>query len=269
MKRQAILHTKMKKLCLRLGVPTYIGVGILESLWHLTAREAPLGDIGRLSDEDIAIAIDYKEDATVLMNILADCGWLDRSKVHRLTVHDWHEHADDTVKKYVARKSLTFASSSPDISRNVQTCPDISRLPVPVPVPEPEPAYTQEANLRVFPPPKKPVPADEEFLRAWERWPLKTHQDEACRAWLSVVDSPSREADIFAALPHFEVSDLWARGIYERMDRWLFRSGWNDRPPARASPGESKQDKITERIAGAVKEAAKQRESRRDSHPAG
>jgi hypothetical protein len=62
MKRQAMSHTKMKRLCRRLDSPLWQCVGILESIWHLTARETPRGNIGKLSDEDIAVAIDYRGD---------------------------------------------------------------------------------------------------------------------------------------------------------------------------------------------------------------
>ena len=47
MKRQAVGHSKLK-LCRRLNVKTCPAIGILESLWHLTAREAPRSNIGRL-----------------------------------------------------------------------------------------------------------------------------------------------------------------------------------------------------------------------------
>jgi hypothetical protein len=143
MKRQAMGHTKMKKLCRRLGVKTYVAVGIMESLWHLTAREAPLGDIGKLSNEDIAIGIDYDGDPDVLIETLVSVGWLDNSyDVSRLVVHDWHEHADDSTKKAVSRRSLKFAvavKKSPDKSGQVRTNPEINRLPEPVPEPEPVP----------------------------------------------------------------------------------------------------------------------------------
>ena len=145
MKRQALWHSKMRKLCRRLDVPEYVGVGILESLWHLTAREAPLGDIGKLTDQEIALAIDYRLDAGELVEALVDARWLDRSPAFRLVIHDWHDHADDTIRRYVSRKGLTFASlanlvaTCPDKSGQIPTRPDKSRLPVPVPVPEPVP----------------------------------------------------------------------------------------------------------------------------------
>jgi hypothetical protein len=110
MKRQAVGHTKMKKLCRILKVPTYVSVGILESLWHLVAREAPLGDIGKLSNEDIAIGIDYDRDPVELVSALIESGWLDPSDKYRLLVHDWHEHADDAIRKSINRSGKEFVT---------------------------------------------------------------------------------------------------------------------------------------------------------------
>jgi hypothetical protein len=42
MKREAVYHSKMRRLCRRLDIPQWQGVGLLESIWHLTARETDL-----------------------------------------------------------------------------------------------------------------------------------------------------------------------------------------------------------------------------------
>jgi hypothetical protein len=134
----------MKRLCQRLKIPQYAAVGILESLWHLTAKEAPQGDIGKLSNEDIALGLDWRGDPGKLVTSLLSCHWLDDSPTHRLVVHDWHEHADEAVKKRMVRNHLSFLSVSP-LSRHVQT-PAVKgeksqangSLPEPEPVPEPE-----------------------------------------------------------------------------------------------------------------------------------
>ena len=138
MKRSALAHTKLRRLVRALGVPTYAAVGILEMLWHLTAREAPQGNIGKLEDADIADAVGWLDCPDRLISSLIEAGWLDESREHRLLVHDWHEHADDAVKKNLNRQRLPF------LSRNVATNPDISgtqleknRLPEPEPEPEP------------------------------------------------------------------------------------------------------------------------------------
>lgn len=154
MKRQALDHTKMDLLMRKLKIRRFMAVGILESLWHLTAREAPRGDIGRLSDERIAIGIDWGGDAHRLVSALIDAGWIDQigddppagqrrsvtpidaspivndadrcqSAGHqRLLIHDWPDHCDEAVKKYLKRNGLCFACR--DMSRHVL---DMSRLP--------------------------------------------------------------------------------------------------------------------------------------------
>lgn len=118
MMRQALNHSKMKRLCRRMDIPQWQGVGLLESIWHLTARETPRGDIGKLSDEDIALAIDYHGDETKLIEALASAGWLDRHPEARLVVHDWHEHADDSVNMRLARARQFFVTGqSPKLSK--------------------------------------------------------------------------------------------------------------------------------------------------------
>lgn len=108
MKRSALAHTKLRRLVRALGVPTYAAVGILEMLWHLTAREAPQGNIGKLEDADIADAVGWLDCPDRLISSLIEAGWLDESREHRLLVHDWHEHADDAVKKNLQRAKLPF-----------------------------------------------------------------------------------------------------------------------------------------------------------------
>jgi len=119
MKREAMTHTKMKRLCRRFNMAQWQGVGVLESLWHLTARETPRGNLGKLSDEDIALAIDYRGDEGQLITALVDSGWLDRDGAERLVVHDWADHADDAVHMRLARNREFFVGGKP---------PKISRL---------------------------------------------------------------------------------------------------------------------------------------------
>ena len=123
MKREAVSHTKMKRLCRRLDIPTWQAVGLLESIWLLTAREAPRGDIGKLSDEDIAIGIDYRGNEQPMIEALVHCGWLDRSDAFRLVVHDWADHADDSVHMKVARTKQYFVRTDGGFVR-----PRLSRL---------------------------------------------------------------------------------------------------------------------------------------------
>lgn len=95
-----------------------MAMGLMEAIWHLTDREAPRGDIGRLSDEDIALSIGYSKDEAELINALVSAGWIDRDEKHRLVVHDWHEHAQDSVHMRLARaRQHFFNGQAPNLSR--------------------------------------------------------------------------------------------------------------------------------------------------------
>jgi len=110
-KRTGIDHPKTRRLAKLLGVPLYSAVGVLECLWHFTARHAIRGDIGRWSDAEIADRVDWPtDDVERLIGALVDAGWLDRDEQHRLIVHDWHDHCDESVRKTVKKHGWQFVS---------------------------------------------------------------------------------------------------------------------------------------------------------------
>lgn len=108
MKREGTEHPKLLLLMDRLDLPRYAAVGLLELLWHWTARYAAVGNIGRYTNAMIARGIHWDGDPDELIGALVDCGWLDQSEAHRLVVHDWADHADEAVKKKLARAGREF-----------------------------------------------------------------------------------------------------------------------------------------------------------------
>lgn len=92
MKLGATDSIKFKKLKRLLKIPYWQVVGLLESLWMFTERDAPQGDIGRYTDEDIAASIEWDGDAGDLVKALVECNWIDRSEQQRLVIHDWTDH---------------------------------------------------------------------------------------------------------------------------------------------------------------------------------
>lgn len=119
MLRSAFDHPKFRSLIRELQTSRHVAVGILECLWHFTARFCPQGDIGRFTDSQIADWLEHPEPAK-LVSALVRSGWLDTCAERRLIVHDWHQHADDSVKKKLKRCSLEFY-------KPVATCPDMER----------------------------------------------------------------------------------------------------------------------------------------------
>lgn len=93
MKQGVETQVKFKKLKLKLQLPQWQVVGLLESIWKLAMSSAQAGDIGRYSDEDIAVCIEYAGDANELIEAMVESGWLDKDPEFRLVIHDWSEHA--------------------------------------------------------------------------------------------------------------------------------------------------------------------------------
>ncbi len=130
MKRTGIDHPKTRRLAKLLGVPLFSAVGVLECLWHFTARHAIRGDIGRWSDAEIADRVDWSaEDVERLIAALVDAGWLDRADVHRLIVHDWHDHCDESVRKTIKKHGWQFVSrrnnsEAPSVRESFATVPE-------------------------------------------------------------------------------------------------------------------------------------------------
>lgn len=145
MKRGTPEHSKMRSLKRRLDLRLYEAMGVLEALWHLTDREAHLGDIGKLSDQTICDSIDWARDPKPLIDALVDSGWLDRCETHRLVIHDWHTHCTDALKKRVQREGSKFASVDvrPPVADNGgQRPPVAASQPLPT---QPNPAQPRPA----------------------------------------------------------------------------------------------------------------------------
>lgn len=119
MKRGTPSHPKVYALAARMNIPHALAVGYLELLWHFTARYAPQGDIGKFDDATIAKACSYQGDPSRLVSAMCAVGWLEVSPRCRLGVHDWHEHADETVRKSLQRKHLPFLTVTDSLSRQV------------------------------------------------------------------------------------------------------------------------------------------------------
>lgn len=99
---------KFKRLQRRLNESRRGIAGLLELLWIGVSRNCPEGDVGRFTNEEIAIMVDWEGDPDLLVNALVDCGWLDVCDENRLVVHDWLDHCPTYVKGGMAtRKKAT------------------------------------------------------------------------------------------------------------------------------------------------------------------
>lgn len=83
-----------------------ICVGLLERLWHATAREARDGRIGAKFDEsDIAELVGWVGEANQLIEALVAERWLDRDAEGVLCVHDWDDHKPNWLRGVERRRS--------------------------------------------------------------------------------------------------------------------------------------------------------------------
>ncbi len=141
MKRGTPRHPKVEELAIKLGKPKYAAVGLLEMLWHFTAEFAQAGDVGRFSDDAIAKALCWDDASSILVSCLIETGWLDRCECHRLRVHDWPDHADQTVQRVLDKRNQGFIKCYDDpsicLAKTSQPSPSPSPSPIPIPTPSP------------------------------------------------------------------------------------------------------------------------------------
>lgn len=109
MKRNTPDHWKMDDLVNILDIGLAQAVGHMELLFHLTAKQAMHGNIGKISNATIAKKCGWAGDPDTFINALIKSKWLDACSHERLIVHDWHEHCDDATKKAVARSGIDFS----------------------------------------------------------------------------------------------------------------------------------------------------------------
>lgn len=118
---------KFKKLQRRLSLPLWQATGLLESLWKMAYRNAPAGDIGRLSNEDIATAIEWESDADELVAALVETGWLDADPVHRLLIHDWEKECESWLRGNFEKHGKQFAQRT--LPNGLATTNDVAQQP--------------------------------------------------------------------------------------------------------------------------------------------
>lgn len=159
MKRGTPDHPKTLMLANELSIKKYAAVGLLEMLWHFTARYAPRGDIGRFADGIIGNSLDWGGSIPELIEALVKVGWVDKNNEYRLVVHDWSDHSDDAADKYLANhEMLYFDGKEPrrkpdkgvkvrrvaEKSEKLRRKPEKLALSYPYPYPDPGPDSNPE-----------------------------------------------------------------------------------------------------------------------------
>lgn len=109
--RGTLTHRKTRRLAAALHISNSYALGLLEALWHVTAEQAYQGNIGRLSNADIAMELYWEGDPDTLIEALLSSGWLDTHPLERLLIHDWHQHADYNLRRKLLKHHLKFITT--------------------------------------------------------------------------------------------------------------------------------------------------------------
>ncbi|MCF8131346.1 MAG: hypothetical protein K9N10_22785 [Deltaproteobacteria bacterium] len=109
MKHDVEQHIKFKLLKRKLSLNLWQAKGLLESIWGVCATHTMQGNIGKLSNEEICVCIEWEGDPDKLFAILIECGWIDECAEYRLIIHDWAHHCPTYIKGNLSRHRKTFA----------------------------------------------------------------------------------------------------------------------------------------------------------------
>ena len=229
MKRGTPRHPKVYDLlqCLELPVKSHpLVIGYLELLWHFTSEFAPQGDIGKYSDSRIEGAMGWTGKPGRLVKALTTTRWCDESALCRLVVHDWHDHADDSVKKKLDRAHLPFLSLTAKVTGH---CPQPSQttaenicLPLPLPLP---------CQASACPPPD--IVIGECVERIYALHPKKKNLALVPEALQSAVKKGADISEIEACHAAWCKTEDWSKGggrFAPPLDQWLADRGFTQWP---------------------------------------
>jgi len=280
MKRGTPWHPKTLQFAELLKVRRAHAVGYLELLFHFAAQYAPHGDVGRFTDKRISGGLDWAGKPERIINALIESGWLDRDPVSRLVVHDWEDHALESVKRgrRGARRGSTDAQlisgdaeliSGDDFRKMppLQNQSDVSKLsgrnplplPLPKPKPEPKPAVGKtppqfdsqmaaqgvmiECRIR-----GKELPALlSEVIRDEEK--AGATPEETMRAMIAAWQE-------FESIPAVALEFTWGAekffggGNWRNRHKWPWKPGQEPKPKSRSLSEQILEDRAREKAAG-------------------
>lgn len=159
-------HRKTNRACLLLGIGRYELIGHLHTLWWWALDNVPAdGDLGDLSDAEIAAGAEWESDPAAWVTALTTAGFIDVGPEGRRALHDWYDYAGKLMDKRAADR---------DRKRRLPTNPpaaDIQRNSIGIPTETPRTSDggpSEVAGNRTVPVPYLPDPAAATKARAPE-----------------------------------------------------------------------------------------------------
>lgn len=252
MKRGALEHYKTLRLAslLTAGEPhrpcdRAEALGIVEALCnHVAPRSAPQGDIGKLADVEIATACCSAREASLLVASLVAAGWLDPHPTYRLLIHDWEDHADEAVRKWLLRNHLPWLTASGPRRVGVRTVSrrrlDTSRRRRDGVDPPRAGNGNGNGSERENKIPETQgglggVPAvrtlAEGFAAFWGEYPVKKGKQDAWAVWQKLAPDAALVTTIRTAVARLRALDVdWRRGYVPHPATLLRGRRWEDEP---------------------------------------
>ena len=241
-KRGVIDHPKFARLKSRLGLSKYAALGVLEALWQMAGRYTPQGNIGKYDDADIEAWLEWDGKPGELVAALIECGWLNVNKAHRLIIHDWHDHIDNTTSTALKRSGLKPVTCPNNVSTVSQHHGDMLTPPEPEPEPEPEPitpltplagGEQPEAGLATI---SNPVPEPYEWWLDYDSSSFERLLVEAVRGspcYRSGVFLESDFGELARYVAGFAPDPITVENEIGRIGEWLAKKRkrpWADNP---------------------------------------
>jgi len=212
-------------------------------LWHHAAEVAQRGDLGSLPDLAIAQAVAWSKKPHLLIDGLVAAGFLDRDETHRLVIHDWPEHCEQSVCKYLEYGRKDFL---PVYRYSLENRKRKDRKSLPSRVAEAE-ASEKETTEKEKPSKSKKLSRSEaspEFEEFWAGYWLKKAKADAWRAYAAHVTTPALHVAVMEAV-EAQTPEMMSRDASKRPygATWLNAGRWNDEIVAPSNGAKSnKQD---------------------------
>jgi hypothetical protein len=232
-KRGVLEHPKTIELAAALDIPELYALGVLEGFWQWVARYHPRGDVTGTNPRVLARSIRYPADPAVFWQAMLDCGFIEVRGDGSTIVHDWSEHADNSVQQLLKKRGEVFAdghepftrnrgrvvngSQSDDVGSQTIHKPFVNshaRVPEPEPIPEPEPV------ARAMPEPESTTPDGVAYscarTREDEPPPKAKRQSPALEEWQWAEFQstyPERNGDLKLATARDKLKALLKQGV--------------------------------------------------------
>jgi len=263
---EAVLgHLEQAGIALPFDLCQNIACGIMERLWHFTARYANDGDIGDIAPRRVAQGVGWPYDAQLLIEILKKTRWLDvnEKKPLQLLIHDWPQHSDEGADRWLADNNLKYANGMRPRNkprqnsrgkRGTNATPTRQRQDAPrLSESESESGSYSESKSDVDSPNGESIPSKspkgtypKSFEAFWALYPLKVGKEAALRAWTragerlrkSGFSSQEAVGRMFLAVEEFARSPVGRGDFCPHPSVWLNQGRYDDDRSAWQKSGE-------------------------------